>query len=452
MIFKRYESEGLAHYSYLVGDQGYAVVIDPRRDIDDYLVDAEQNGYHITMVLETHRNEDYLVGSTELAAATGAELYHADAQWDYQYGSAVTDGQVWKIGRLKFRAIHTPGHTPGSMSYLLHDPEGHPWIVFTGDCLFSGDVGRMDLLGEDQLEKMAGMLYESLFERLLPLGDHVIVCPAHGAGSVCGSEISERTWTTIGLEWKFNPKLQVSSKIEFIEKFAKMLERPPYFRKMEELNLAGPPVLGHLPDLQPLSPGEFDKRMEVAQVVDVRNQDCFGGAHLPGSLSIWKDNLASLAGWFLTYDSPLAFVVNESDTESVIRTIVRLGFDRVDGYLKGGMVAWSKSGRSLETMKMLSVDTFCREMKADTPKFVLDVRGEDEVEGEGLQQATRIHLTQLSDSLNEIPRDKPVYIVCRSGYRSLMAASLLRQKGWRDLRVLIGGLEAWRNFGCEVEL
>ena len=452
MIFKRYESKGLAHYSYLIGDQGDAVVIDPRRDIDAYLTDAASGGYQISKVLETHRNEDYVVGSTEIAAATSADLFHADAQWDYQYGAPVVDGQEWEVGRLKLTAIHTPGHTPGSMSYLLHDSDGHPWIVFTGDAVFSGEVGRMDLLGEDRLEEMAGLLYESLFEKLLPLGDQVIVCPAHGAGSVCGSEIAERTWTTIGLERQFNPKLQVDDKHEFVAKFAKMLERPPYFRKMEKLNLEGAPVLGRLPDLTPLSPGALGERMEEAQVVDTRDQISFGGGHLRDSLCMWRDILASFAGWFFDYDQPLLFVTNGENNEGIVRTMVRLGFDNLGGYLTGGPVAWSKSGRALESIRMLSVDSFCQEIKTGGSRFLLDVRGEDELTGEGLRLAKRIHLTKLPDHLDDIPRDESVYIVCSSGFRSIIAASYLKRKGWQDLRVLIGGLEAWENFGCEFEL
>ena len=177
----------MAHYSYLIGDDGEAAVIDPRRDCTIYIDRAARAGYRILHVLETHRNEDYVIGSVELAARTGAAVYHADAQWDYTYGQAVEDAQTWQVGRLELEAIHSPGHTPGSMSYLLRTPEGSPWTVFTGDALFAGDVGRVDLLGEERLEEMAGLLYETLFDKLLALPDDLIVCPAHGAGSVCGN-------------------------------------------------------------------------------------------------------------------------------------------------------------------------------------------------------------------------------------------------------------------------
>lgn len=452
MLFKRYKAEGLAHYSYLVGDQGKALLIDPRRDIDAYLEDCASASLRITLVLETHRNEDYVIGSREIESATGAVIYHADSQWDYAYGNPVQDGQEWTVGRLLIKAIHTPGHTPGSMSYLLHDPEGHPWILFTGDLLFSGDVGRMDLLGEDRLGEMAGLMYDSLFNKVLPLGDQVIVCPAHGAGSVCAAEIAERTWTTIGLERRHNPRLQVSSKQDFISQFAKMLERPPYFRKMEELNLKGAPVLGRLPELTPLTPGDFSDVAEDAHLVDTRDQVAYGAGHLNGSLNIWDQILPSFAGWFLDYQKPVAFITNSGDREPIIRTMVRLGFDDLAGFLIGGVVNWARAGRSLETVTTLNMDAFCQLLQSGAAYYLLDVRGEEEIVGEGLVTAHKIHITQIPDRLAEIPQDIPVYIVCSTGYRSMLVASYLKQHGWDQVDVPIGGIEAWENFGCEFDL
>ena len=452
MIFKRYISEGIAHYSYLIADEGQAVVIDPRRDIDDYLRDAANEECYIVRVLETHRNEDYLIGSLELEAATGADLCHADSQWDYQYGTAVQDGQVWQTGRLKIKAIHTPGHTPGSMSYLLFDPEGNPWMIFTGDLLFSGDVGRMDLLGEDRLPDMAGLLYDSLFNKVLLLGDSIIVCPAHGIGSVCGSEISERTWTTIGLEKQHNPKLKVDSKEEFIAKHAKMLERPPYFRKMERLNLEGPPVLGRLPALRPLHPAAFAEAAKSAQVVDARGQVSFAAAHIPDSLSIWKARLSSYAGWFLHDDQPILFVCDPTDTGEIVRKMVRLGFDNLAGYLAGGIVGWTKAGKPFKSITLMTMTAFCDLMKSDTEKLLLDVRGEDELKEEGLKHGMHLHLTQMPGNLEEIPVDLPIIPLCTSGNRSMIAASILSKAGWEDVRVPVGGLGAWRACGCDFEL
>lgn len=454
MLFKRYESQGLAHYSYLIADQGKATLIDPRRDIDDYLQDAARGGYQIERVLETHRNEDYIIGSSEIEAATGATIFHADGQWDYEYGQAVEDGQEWQVGRLMIRAIHTPGHTPGSMSYLLHDPDGHPWLVFTGDTLFSGDVGRMDLLGQDRLEEMAGMMYESLFEKLLPLGDQVIVCPAHGAGSVCGSEIAERTWTTIGLERRFNPKLQVGTKDEFVEQFAQMLERPPYFRHIERINLSGAKVIGRIPELTPLSPDEIvkEKANQDVQLIDTRDQVSFASAHVSGSLSIWHEILASFAGWFIDPDQPLLFVCDPDDRDQIVRTMLRIGYDRLTGYLAGGMVAWTQAGKNVASLNLYSPKELCTTLESGDMPFLLDVRGEDELTGEGLKHAKRIHLTQLPEQLEAIPNDQSIVTLCSSGRRSMTAASYLKQKGWEKLGVLMGGLEAWENVDCNIEL
>lgn len=240
MLFERIESEGLAHYSYLLGSGNEAVVIDPRRDCQVYVDRAAQEGMRITHILETHRNEDYVIGSTELAARTGAEIWHADSQLDYAYGNPVADGQRWRIGEVEVRALASPGHTPGMMNYLLHDAGGRLWGVCTGDTLFAGSVGRVDLAGPERTEEMAGLLYDSIFERLLPLGDGVLVLPAHGPGSVCGgSSIADRPWTTLGIERRHNPRLQVASRQEFVEQTALTQPFPPYFAMMERLNLEG---------------------------------------------------------------------------------------------------------------------------------------------------------------------------------------------------------------------
>jgi hydroxyacylglutathione hydrolase len=452
MIFRRYKDEGLAHYSYLIADEGQAAVIDPRRDIDVYLTDAARDQAYIVSVFETHRNEDYLIGSCEIETATGARIFHADSQWDYQYGEPVEDGQTWRIGRLKIKAIHTPGHTPGSMSYLLHDPDGNPWVLFSGDALFSGDGGRVDLLGEDRLPEMAGMLYDSIFNKILPLGDDVLLCPAHGAGSVCGSKIAERTWTTIGMERKSNPLCKAKSEQEFLELHGKMLDRPPYFLNMEELNLAGPPILGTLPVLKPLNPKAFEKEMTKAQLVDTRDQFGFGGGHIPGSLSMYLPILPSFAGWFLSYDEPILFVCDPDDTEVIVRTMIRMGFDQLSGYLGKGILGWAVSGNIAEHIPLVTVSDFCSMMKKGGDQFVLDVRDDDEFKGEGLKHATHIHLTHLLEEIDEIPKGHPVFPLCRSGNRAMLAASLLKREGWKDINLLMGGLSAWRAYGCNFDL
>jgi hydroxyacylglutathione hydrolase len=450
MLFERIESEGLAHYSYLIGDQHEAIVIDPRRDCQVYVDTAARAGFRITHILETHRNEDYVIGSVELAARTGAKIWHADAELDYQYGHPAEDGQEWPVGRLRLRAIFTPGHTPGSMSYLLHDPDGHPWVVFTGDALFAGDVGRVDLPGVDRKEEMAHLLYDSLFNKLLPLGDEVIVCPGHGAGSVCGNTIAERVWTTIGLERRTNPKLQYTDEATFVENAAVVLERPPYFRRMERLNLEGAPLLGSLPIPTPLKPDAFAERMDDdAVVLDTRMETGFGAAHVADALSIWTGGLASFAGWFLPYDRPLLLVTAEDNLTAVVRTLVRLGYDDVSGLLAGGMLTWHMAGQPSEAVELVTAQTLCQRLERGDVAWFLDVRSEEELENEGeIEGGHHIHITELPNHLSEIPHDRPIYVFCGSGLRSMLGASILRRAGVKDVRVVLGGTLAWESVEC----
>lgn len=453
MLLERIESSGLAHYSYLIGDRGTAVVIDPRRDIDVYIEKASQAGYHIRHVLETHRNEDYVIGSLELAARLDVEIWHADEQLDYRYGQAVTDGQVWQIGRFKLQALYTPGHTPGAMSYVLYDQSGAPWMVFTGDALFAGDVGRVDLMGMDRAAEMAGLLYDTLFQKLLPLGDGVIVCPAHGAGSACGSSIVDRPWTTIGIERQRNPRLQYAGRDEFIDRVAQKLEYPPYFRRMEDWNVQGPPVLGTLPVPTPLSPTAFDERRQKAVVLDTRSESSFGAAHVPQALSIWMGGLGSFAGWFLPDKEPILLVNETDDPMPAVRHLIRLGYDRVDGCLSGGMLAWHTDGLPSTSIDTVTVQDLCHRLDGEENLWVLDVRSAKELTHDGeIPGAHHIHITQLPQHLHEVSRASKVTVFCGSGLRAMIGASVLRGAGWRDLAVVLGGVSGWNSSSCPLQL
>ncbi len=355
----------------------------------------------IAHILETHRNEDYFVGSMELAGRTAAEIWHADSQWDYSYGKAVQPGQKWKIGRLEIEAIATPGHTPGIMSYLLRDPSGIPWVLFSGDTLFAGDVGRVDLLGKDRAAEMAGLLYESIFGKLLPLGDEVVVCPAHGAGSVCGESIAERLWTTIGLERKYNPRLQFNDKDQFVAALLQSQpEMPPYFQKMEKVNLEGKPVLGSLPNPGPLAPKDFESLAPDSQILDTRMELGFGAAHIAGAQSIWLDGLASFAGWFLNYEQPILLVAETNNSEEATRILIRLGFDNIAGYLAGGMLNWHMSGKNSASIRTLTVQELCQLLDSGEEVRILDVRSEERA-GEG-----RINSRCHEHSRNPDPGEK----------------------------------------------
>lgn len=453
MYLERVTAPGLAHYSYLIADEGRAVVIDPRRDVGVYLETAAERGLRITDIYETHRHEDFVVGSVELAEATGARIHHADGELDYAYGAAVEDGDILRFGRYELQALATPGHTPGSFSYLLRDVSGEPWIVFTGDTLFAGDLGRVDLPGVERMEEMAGLLWDSLRERLLPLGDHVIVAPAHGAGSVCGTAIAERPWTTIGLERRLNPSLRLDSKAAFIEAVAVEHERPPYFRMMEHYNLVGaPPVASATPAPQ-LDPAEFAARLDDCRLLDTRDAGAYAAAHPPGALSIWRDGLASFAGWLLPYDEPLLLVTRDTDPTPELILLRRLGYDDVAGCLAGGLPAWQMAGRPTESVETLTVQDLCGRLDEGRRPAILDVRSAAELESRGrIAGARHLHLTRLPEHVDGFAADDEPLIFCGSGLRSMVAASLLQRAGVRRPRVVLGGLSAWNSATCPVEL
>jgi hydroxyacylglutathione hydrolase len=448
MLFERIESAGIAHYSYLIGDGSEAAVIDPRRDCDAYVERAFEAGMRIAHVLETHRHEDFVTGSVELAAKTGASVWHADAQWAYGYGRPANDAQTWKLGSLTLEAIHSPGHTPGSMSYLLRDADGAPWFLFTGDALFAGEVGRVDLLGMDRAKEMAGLLHDTIHTKFLPLGDGVIVCPAHGAGSVCGTAIADRPWTSIGLERASNPRLAHGSKEAFVADVARELERPPYFTVMERLNLAGPPVRGGPLVPPPLSPAVFEARSADAVVLDARSELAYASAHVPTSFFIWPDAVGAFAGWFLPYDKPILLVCETKDVDRTARALFRLGFDSVAGFLSGGMLAWSMGGHRTVSTRVVSAHELKEILSGGARVPFLDVRGPDELARvRPMAGARNIHVTLLPGRLEEVPPERPLYVICGSGMRSMIGASILERHGERDTAVVLGGYAGWKASG-----
>lgn len=451
MLFERIESEGLAHYSYVIGEAGEAVVIDPRLDCDVYLDLAERSGHRITHILETHRNEDYLIGSPALAERTGAEVWHADAELEYGYGRPVREGQVWRLGNLTLEAMLTPGHTLGTMSYVLRAAGGPPWMLFCGDTMFAGSFGRTDLMGEENLVRCTELLYDSVFGKILPLGDQVVLCPAHGAGSVCGPGIADRPWTTIGVERGLNPKLKLDSRDRFVESVGLTHERPPYFRRMESLNLEGPRPGAGVPRPLPLKADEFSARAEQAQVLDTRETLAFAAGHVPGALFIAAASVASFAGWFLTYDRPILLVSAGGDLGSVTRTLYRMGFHDVPGFLAGGMSAWHTAGLASRRHGVVTVPEMCGRLDSVAETWVLDVRSDQELRDYGrLPAAQHIHLTQLPQHIDEVPRGRTIHLFCGSGQRSTIAASILQQHGFEDLSVIQGGFKGWTSTACPV--
>ena len=441
MFLERIESEGIAHYSYIVGDGGDAAVIDPRRDVAMYLDVLEKHGARLRWILETHRNEDYLVGSTMLGSLAGAEVWHADGQFAYTYGKLVEDGQRWRVGGLDLQALHTPGHTPGHMAYVLREEGGRPWMLFSGDSLFAGDVGRTDLMGATRIEEETEALYRSIQERIVGLGRHVLLWPAHGPGSACGGSIADRPYTTIGLEMQLTPQLCLNGE-EFVRRQALRRERPPYFLRMEARNLR-PGGVAAVPHPVPLSPREFAGLADGTIVLDTRMPPGFLAAHVPDALSIWEAGLGKWAGWFLPDDRPILLVTENDHVMPAVLTLTRMGFDRVHGYLQGGMSAWHAAGYDSDGINAASVPDARRMLDFDAHAHLLDVRTPAE-QAEGIVPgAETVPLAELGDRFCEVPTDARIYIFCGSGLRSTVAASVLARMGWDDLTVVLGGMEGW---------
>lgn len=454
MIFERIKSEGLAHLSYFVGSGNEAIVIDPRRDCQIYLDIARREGMKIKYIFETHRNEDYVIGSLELKELTDAEIYHGKGV-DFKYGIFVSDGQEFNFGSMKLTALHTPGHTDESMSYALTDPDSGkaPLMVFTGDALFVGDVGRTDLYGPEEIPRMAANLYESIFSKILPLGDGVILCPAHGAGSLCGGAISKREYSTLGLERIQNPALQRTDKEKFIKfKLEEKLEFPPYFKKMEQYNLQGPPLLQGLPVPELLFPKEFVKEMEKgAMVVDTRMPHSFGGAHIKGSYGIWLKGLPYYAGWVLPYDKPILLVLEEKDQlEAAVSYLVRIGYDSIAGFLNGGISSWYMKALPVESLNLISVQSLKDKIEKNEEMVILDVRRDEEWEKGHIEGARHVYVGHLEENLDKVPRNSPIIVYCDSSRRSNIAASILKKNGYDMVYNVLGSMTAWKNAGYKV--
>ena len=454
MIFKRIKSEGLAHLSYLIGSGAEAIVIDPRRDCRIYADTARNEGMKIKYIFETHRNEDYVIGSLELERLTGAQIYHGRGV-DFKYGNYVDDGQEFSFGSLGLTAMHTPGHTDESMSYVLTDLEAgeEPVMVFTGDVLFIGDVGRTDLYGPDEAPRMASNLYDSIFNKILPLGDEVILCPAHGAGSMCGGAIGTREHSTLGLERIQNPALRNTAKEDFVKyKLQERLEFPPYFRQMEKYNLEGPPLLQDGPNPELLSSHEFREKMENgAVVVDTRMPHSFGGAHIRDTYSIWLGGLPSFAGWLLPYNTPILLVLEDKEQlETAVKYLIRLGYDNIAGFLNGGIAAWYIEALPVEGFNLLSVHDLKSKLDADEELFILDVRGDEEWESGHVEGARHIYVGHVEENLDKVPKNCQVVVYCGSGRRSNIAASILKKNGYRKVFNVLGSMSAWKSAGYEV--
>lgn len=442
MYFKRIESQGLAHYSYLVGDGRELAVIDPRRDIYIYLEEAQKAGMKIKYILETHRNEDYIIGSMELASKTGATIYvsgHEDL--GHLYGDRLYDKDILEVGNLKIKALHTPGHTLGHMSYAVYEENrDKAYMVFTGDCLFMGDLGRTDFYGEENLEKMTGLLYESVFNKLMPLGDDVLIFPAHGAGSACGESMEDRPYSTLGYERSYNERLQAKSKEEFIRNFGTMRIKPRYFEYMEVYNVKGAPYLGGNINLNPLLIDNI-AGTDIT-LIDSRSKEAYYGGHIPNTIFFSLRNFSSYIGSILDINSPIAFIVENNNLDKLKNLYWfarRIGFENIKGYIADGNIQWEEDlNRNLEKLATITPEDF---IALDDDYILLDIRKAEDLEHDDpSKNRINIPLQLLYRDYINIPKNKPIYVLCGSGDRATTAASYLKSKGY-DGRVIAGGLK-----------
>ena len=438
--FHQFYLNCLAHASYLVGDGGECAIVDPQRDVDQYIDEAAKRGLKIRYVIETHLHADFVSGHRELAARTGAEIVigaNANAEFPHR---AIRDGETLQLGAIELRALETPDHTPESVSWLIVE-DGAPKRILTGDTLFIGDVGRPDLAGGRGFtpQQMASMMYDSLHEKILALPDDVEVWPAHGAGSACGRNISKETSSTIGMQRKTNYALRPMPREDFVKLLTTdVAPAPAYFPRDAEINRQGARALNEIPLTRILL-----SDTTALQILDVRDTTTYGQSHIPNAINIGLGGqFASWAGTLLSFERPIAIVAeNEERAKEAVMRLARVGLERVTGYTT--MNDWSGPTESLEQITPSQLANMSIE--------ILDVRRKGEYEDGHVPNARNIPLDELPRRLDEIDRGKPYAVICAGGYRSSMAASILASHGHKQLFNLIGGTSAWANAGLAMD-
>jgi len=448
----------LAEAAYYIESNGEAAIIDPLREVQPYLKKAKDAGATIKYIFETHFHADFVSGHVDLAKQSGAEIiYGPTAQTNFDSHIA-TDGERFKIGELTIVALHTPGHTPESTTYLLLDKEEQPYCIFTGDTLFIGDVGRPDLVqkGEMTMEDMAGTLYDSLVSKILPLPDHVLVYPAHGAGSACGKHMSKETFDTLGHQKEVNYALKTDSRDDFITQVtAGILPPPQYFAKNAAINKNGYESFARVKEkgLIPMGPEEFEATVNHAGalILDTRDPQEFAKGFIPSAINIGLGGqFAPWAGALITdLKQPLLLIVEEGKAEESITRLARVGYDYTIGYLEGGIPAWKAAGKDLDTISSVSVTDFEEIFNANPAVNVLDVRKAGEYETGHLESTVLRPLDYINDWTNEINTAETYYIHCAGGYRSMIAASILKARGVENVIDIAGGYAAIKSSGLK---
>lgn len=456
MIIERIFTPGLAQVAYLVADEASrkVAVIDPRRDIEAYTTWADQNGVEIVAILETHVHADFVSGARELGVTTGAPIYASRLGAQAFPHKPLDDGDEIIVGAVKLRALWTPGHTPEHMSFLAIDPRqgDAPAAVFTGDALFVGEVGRPDLLGDKETQRLAEQLYETVACRFASLDDVLVVYPGHTGGSACGKKIGDAPHTTIGQEKLFNYAFQIRDKDAFIETVLEGMPTPPtYYPVLKRVNKAGAPLLSDLPDGDALTPDEVAARQEKgALIVDARSPEAFGAGHVPSAVFAGLGpNFTTWLGWLAPYERDLILVLDEHEGAAQFaeaRTeLRRIGLDRVAGYLNGGMAAWQSEGRKIVVLPQTPVQDLAEQLAGPEDVLtVLDVRSDEEWLDGHIAGAVHRYVGEILQG-GEPPIDgvSQVAVVCGSGYRSSVASSVLQARGYRNLINIPGGMGAW---------
>lgn len=457
MIVERVYTPGLAQVAYLVADEaaGEVAVIDPRRDIDEYLDWATVHGVRIVAICETHVHADFVSGARELAAATGAPVYAGRLGSTEFPHVSLDDGDEIRVGSLSLKALWTPGHTPEHIAFLLVDPAqgGQPLALFSGDVLFAGEIGRPDLLGPEAQQALVEQLHETVKQRLKPLPNDIIVYPGHTAGSPCGKKIGDAAQTTIGQEKTFGYAFNQPDKETFIRVVMDGMPKPPaYYPFMKRVNKAGPALLADLPEGGPLSPSELASRQAAgALVIDARSADAFAAGHVPGAVAVGLGpSFAIWAGWLTPYDRDVVLVLDDDARFAEARTdLRRIGIDNVAGWLAGGMAAWESAGRPLERAETIGVgDLAARLRSGDGGLVVLDVRDRSEWAEGAIPGAVHRSAGEIAQGAEPpVNGHGTVAVVCGSGFRSMVAASLLQARGRDNVVSVAGGMDAWKQAG-----
>jgi hydroxyacylglutathione hydrolase len=455
MYFEQFYLGCLAHASYLLISNGEAVVVDPQRDVDIYIEAAKKHGAVIRHVFETHLHADFVSGHNELALRTGAQIFIGPNSGATLPHVEVRDGFELQVGTLRIRVLETPGHTAESVCLLITDEEKslEPWAVLTGDTLFVGDVGRPDLSKAFTADVLAGMLFDSLHNKLLTLPGNVTVYPGHGAGSLCGRNLGASRSSTIRTERLTNYALQIETRDEFIRQLtANLPPRPDYFRQDAQINRGGAPALGDLPALLPVTPDELSRILEQGGIgVDVRSAEDFAARHIPGSVNIpLSGQFASWAGTLIDLNSCPVLIADTSEQRTEARTrLARIGLDRERGYLEGGVDGWENAGFELATLPQIGVQNLNMRLGSEA-LHVLDVRRGPEWQNAHLGIAMHHPLDDFKARLPHLARQEPVVVMCKSGYRSSIACSLLQRAGFSNVINVIGGFDAWKRAGLPI--